>query len=55
MKFVQKKTKEKEKTTYKTLYLKEILVNEIEKIAKENNKSFNNVVVSMIETCINMK
>ena len=53
MKFVQKKTKEK--TTYKTLYLKENLVNEIEKIAKENDTSFNNVVVSMIETCINMK
>lgn len=55
MKFVPKKTKEKEKTTYKTLYLKENLVNEIEKIAKENDTSFNNVVVSMIETCINMK
>ena len=55
MKFVPKKTKEKVKTTYKTLYLKENLVNEIEKIAKENDTSFNNVVVSMIETCINMK
>lgn len=56
MKFVPKKTKEKEKTTYKkTFYLKENLVNEIKKIAKENDTSFNNVVVSMIETCINMK
>lgn len=55
MKFVPKQTKEKEKTSYKTLYLKDNLVHEIEKIAKENNTSFNNVVVSMIETCINMK
>ena len=55
MKFVPKKTKEKEPTAYKTLYLKEKLVNEVEKIAKENNTSFNNVVVSMIETCLKMK
>ena len=55
MKFVPKKTKEKEPSTYKTLYLKEKLVEEIEKIAKENNTSFNNVIVSMIETCLNMK
>lgn len=55
MKFVPKKTKEKEPTSYKTLYLKESLVKEIEKIAKENNTSFNNVIVSMIETCLKMK
>lgn len=55
MKFVPKKTKEKEPTSYKTLYLKEKLVNEVEKIAKENDTSFNNVVVSMIETCLKMK
>ena len=55
MKFVPKKTKEKEPTSYKTLYLKESLVKEIEKITKENNTSFNNVIVSMIETCLKMK
>ena len=54
MKFVPKKTKEKEQTSYKTLYLKESLVKEIEKITKENNTSFNNVIVSMIETCLKM-
>ena len=53
MSFVPKKTKEKIPATYKTLYLKENQVKEIEKIAKENNTSFNNVVVSMIETCLN--
>lgn len=55
MTFIPKKTKEKEPSSYKTLYLKENLVKEIEKIAKENNTSFNNVVVSMIETCLKMK
>ena len=55
MKFVPKKTKEKEPSSYKTLYLKESLVKEIEKIAKDNDTSFNNVIVSMIETCLKMK
>lgn len=55
LKFVPKKTREKEPSTYKTLYLKEKIVEEIEKIAKENNTSFNNVIVSMIETCLKMK
>jgi len=55
MKFIPKKTKEKEKSSYKTLYLKENLVKEVEKIAKENDTSFNNVIVSMIETCLKMK
>lgn len=55
MKFVPKKTKDKNQSTYKTLYLKESLVKEIERIAKENDTSFNNVVVSMIETCLKMK
>ena len=55
MKFVPKKTKEKEPSSYKTLYIKEILVKEIEKIAIENDASFNNVIVSMIETCLKMK
>ena len=52
MSVVPKKTKDKIPATYKALYLKENHVKEIEKIAKEN---FNNVVVSMIETCLNKK
>ena len=47
--FIPNKTKKN-----KTLYLKDKLVKDIEKIAKENDTSFNNVVVSMIETCLNM-
>lgn len=55
MKFVPKNTKYKEVSVYKTLYLKENLVKELEKIAKENDTSFNNVVVSMIEYCLKME
>lgn len=54
MKFVPKKTKEKDPATYKSIYIKESLAKEIEKIAKENDTSFNNVVISMIETCLKM-
>ena len=55
MKFFPKKTKEKESSSYKTLYLKDNLVKEIERIVKENNTSFNNFIVSMIETCLKIK
>lgn len=55
MKFVPKSTKYKEVSVYKTLYLKDNIVKEIEKIAKDNNTSFNNVVVSMIEYCLKME
>lgn len=52
MNFVPKKTKEKITSVYKTLYIREELVKQIEKIAKEHDTSFNNVIISMIETCL---
>jgi len=52
MKFELKKTKGKQETVYKTIYIKQNLVDRIDKIAKENNTSFNNVVISMIESCL---
>lgn len=52
MSFIPKKTKEKIPSTYKSIYIKEDLVKKIEKIAKDNNTSFNNVVISMIEECL---
>jgi hypothetical protein len=51
--FEIKGTKEKIPFTYKSLYIKEALVKEINKIAKDNHTSFNNVVISMIEHCLN--
>ena len=49
---VPKKTREKIVSVYKTLYIKEDLVKQIEKIAKDNDTSFNNVIISMIEACL---
>lgn len=52
MSFVVKDTKRKEPASYKSLYLKDELIKEIDKIALQNNTSFNNVIVSMIEHCL---
>ena len=52
MNFEIKATRSKEPTVYKTLYLKRSLAERIEQIAKEHDTSFNNVVVSMIESCL---
>ncbi|MEG2213892.1 MAG: hypothetical protein RRY35_08360 [Clostridiales bacterium] len=52
MVFVPKITKKKEKAGYKTLYVSQRLIEQIEDIARTYNTSFNNVVVSMIEYSI---
>ena len=49
MKFKIKRTRDKEACTYKTLYIKKEVSEQIEKIATEYNTSFNNIVISMIE------
>ena len=52
MDFVVRQTRQKDPASYKSLYIKDSLLKEVEKIAKENGTSFNNVVISMIEACI---
>ena len=52
MNFVPKNTKKKENSLYKSLYIKEDLAKKVEEIAKVNNTSFNNVIISMIEFCL---
>lgn len=52
MKFKLRQFPVREKSTYKTLYINRSLVDRIEKIAVENKTSFNNVVISMIESCL---
>lgn len=52
VKFELNRTQGKENTTYKSLYIKQTLVDAIDKIAKDNNTSWNNVVISMIESCL---
>ena len=51
--FKPKETRNKEPAEYKSLYIKEKLIKEVDRIAKENNTSFNNVVISMIEKVLN--
>ena len=53
MAFQIKNTKQKEPAIYKTLYIKQSLADQIEKIAHEYETSWNNVVISMIESCLN--
>lgn len=45
--------KNKVEASYKTVYLKNDLIEKLDKIAKENDTSFNNVVVNMLEYCTN--
>ena len=52
MSFIVKDTKKTEPASYKSLYLKDELIKQIDKIALQNNISFNNVIVSMIEHCL---
>ena len=52
MPFVPKKTRKKVEARYKTIYLRQEIIEALEKIAQKNNTSFNNVVVSMIEQCL---
>lgn len=52
MDFKIKPTKEKEESVYKSIYIKKRLVEQIDEIAKENKTSFNNVVISMIQACL---
>lgn len=49
MPFVPKKTKEKVKAGYKTIYLRQSVIDALEQMARDNSTSFNNVVVSMID------
>lgn len=47
--------KERVRASYKSIYLKDDLIEKIEKIASENNSSFNNIVVNMLEYCVKEK
>lgn len=49
MAFVPKRTKQKTKACYKSLYMTEDLAEKLDKLAADNDTSFNNVVISIIE------
>lgn len=52
MAFEIKKTKNKVAAITKSLYITEALAERVQKIANDNNTSFNNIVISMIEACL---
>lgn len=52
MPFDPKKIKKKMDACNKSIYLHQDMIDAIEKIAKENDLSFNSVVVGMIEQCL---
>ncbi len=43
--------KNKVNSTYKTIYIKNDLVDKIDELARKNNTSFNNIIIKMIEYC----
>lgn len=55
MNFKIERTRKKVESSYKTLYLSDELIRKIDEIARENDTSFNNVVVSMIKCCLEEK
>jgi len=52
MKFELRKPPAREKSVYKTLYIPHSLAEHVDKIAVQNGTSFNNVIISMIESCL---
>ena len=49
MPFEPKKTRNKVESAYKSIYLKQCVIAEIDQLAKKYNTSFNNIVVTMVE------
>ncbi|MDO4282730.1 MAG: hypothetical protein Q4D02_03760 [Clostridia bacterium] len=45
-------SKTKVSASYKTIYIRNETIEKINQIASENNTSFNNIVISMINYCI---
>ena len=44
-------SKSKVNSTYKTIYIKNELVDKVDELARKNDTSFNNVIIKMIEYC----
>lgn len=52
MNFILKETEDKKPYVYKTIYIKQRLFNKIEHIAATNQTSWDKVVISIIENCL---
>ena len=52
MPFEPKKIRNKVESAYKTIYLRQTVIEELDRLAAKYNTSFNSVVVTMIEQCL---
>lgn len=52
MPFEPKKTRHKVESAYKSIYLRQTVIDELDQLAAKHNTSFNNIVVTMIEQCL---
>ena len=52
MPFEPKKTRKKMESAYKSIYLRQTVIDELDKLAAKYETSFNNIVASMIEQCL---
>ena len=52
MPFQPKKTRGKVESAYKSIYLRQTVIDELNRLAVKYNTSFNNIVVTMIEQCL---
>ncbi len=53
MPFQPKKTKNKVASSYRTIYISDALREKVNAVAQKYDTSFNNIVISMIEYCLN--
>ncbi len=53
MPFQPKKTRNKVESSYRTIYISDALREKVNALAQKNDTSFNNIVISMIEYCLN--
>ena len=52
MPFEPKKTRKKVESAYKSIYLRQTVIDELDRLAAKYGTSFNNIVVTMIEQCL---
>ena len=52
MPFEPKKTRNKVESAYKSIYLRQTVIDELDRLAAKYDTSFNNIVSSMIDQCL---
>lgn len=52
MPFEPRKTRNKVESAYKSIYLKQTVIDQLDQLAAKHHTSFNNIVATMIEQCL---